>query len=226
MKPVESPKPVAPGLLYRLKNTNIGQAWLVLVLALCFGASLAAVQLTLGPVIEQNKLNETLQKVPELVLGTAGAQKIVEQNQNLVVEPEIIAVEKGGRKIFYSVYKATLNGEPTGWVVKTAGQGYADKIEVLIGFDPAIETITGLFVLDQKETPGLGNKIITEKWRKQFAKKDIIQPLVVVKKGAKASNEVDSVTGATISSESITSIINKAASDLRGPLSANILKVK
>jgi hypothetical protein len=53
------------------RSSNLVQAWLVLVLAVGFGVSLAGVQLALGPVIESNKTNETLEKVPELVLGKA-----------------------------------------------------------------------------------------------------------------------------------------------------------
>jgi len=46
----------------------------VLILALFFGTALAGVQITLGPKIDQNKLNETLERVPELVLGKQGAE--------------------------------------------------------------------------------------------------------------------------------------------------------
>ena len=60
------------GGLHRLKQNPIVQAWLVLLLAVCFGASLAGVHLKLAPVIETNKRNETLQQVPQLVLGNPG----------------------------------------------------------------------------------------------------------------------------------------------------------
>ena len=213
-------EPEASGMLKNKKSGYIVQAWLVLTLALCFGASLAGVQLTLGPTIEENKINETRQKVPELVLGAEKAQKIDEKSQAFFIEPHTISIEKPGKKISYSVYEARLNDKLTGWVAKTSGQGYADKIELLIGLDSLAKTITGLFILEQKETPGLGNKIITKAWRNQFINKDTSQQLVVVKKGAKALNEIDAITGATISSRSVTSIINKAIGDLRGSLVA------
>jgi electron transport complex protein RnfG len=107
-----------------------------------------------------------------------------------------------------------------GWVAKASGQGYADKIELLLGLDPEAKSITGLFILEQKETPGLGNKIITDAWRSQFLDKKTDNPLVVVKGGAKVPNEIDAVTGATISSRSVTTIVNTAISDLRDPLAA------
>jgi electron transport complex protein RnfG len=106
-------------------------------------------------------------------------------------------------------------------VAKTGGQGYADKIEILIGFDHALKTITGLFVLDQKETPGLGNKIIEPAWRGQFKDKSTQTPLSVVKTGAKAAHEINAITGATISSKSVTGIINSATGDLKKSLAGD-----
>ena len=202
-----------------LKANYLIQAWLVIFLAVGFGVALAGVQLALGPVIEQNKLNETLKKVPELVLGSAEAQKMAAENQQLDIVPEQIAVKKPTSEKFYSVYQASYEGKPKGWVIKTKGQGYADSIELLIGLTPDLSTITGLFVLDQKETPGLGNKIITDTWRSQFINIPADAPLVVVKTGKTKPGEIDAVTGATISSRSVTTLINSTITDLRQPLS-------
>jgi electron transport complex protein RnfG len=202
----------------RLKSNSLVQAWLVLVLAVSFGVSVAGVQLALGPIIETNKINETLEKVPELVLGGALASKMTAENQKLEIQARQVAVEKTDRPKFYNVYEARYQGELKGWVVKTKGQGYADTIELLLGLSPDLSTITGLFVLDQKETPGLGNKIITDGWRSQFVDAPTDRSLVVVKTGASQPGEIDAVTGATISSKSVTAMINAAIGDLRQPL--------
>ncbi len=212
-------------MLERIKNNYLVQAWLVMILALWFGASLAGVQLTLGPTIEANKTNETLEKVPELVVGRAEAEKMAQKNQSLIITPQSMSIDKQGKKYHYSVYETRFpDGKQAGWVVKTTGQGYADKIELLIGFDSVAETITGLFVLDQKETPGLGNKIIKSEWRDQFIKKDTDRNLIAKKNGARASNEIDAITGATVSSKSVCTIINKTVSDLRNQLAKKALK--
>lgn len=203
-----------------VKTNFISQTWLVLLLAICFGALLAGIQITLGPTIEANKINETLQKVPEMVFGAAQAQELADRKQAVDVTPVSVEVEKAGKTIRYSVFEAKTEGQLAGWVAKTAGQGYADKIEMLIGFDPHVEKITGLFVLDQKETPGLGNKIVTDAWRSQFLAKSTGQALTAVKGNAKAGNEIDAITGATISSKAVTDIINTAVNDLRKPLIA------
>ena len=120
------------------RDNNIVQAWLVLCLAICFGSTLAGMQLALGPTIEQNKVNETMAKVPELVLGQELAAKMAAENQALEISPRTISVEVGGRQQSYSVFEAKYQGNSKGWVIKTGGQGYADKIELLLGLDPAL----------------------------------------------------------------------------------------
>jgi electron transport complex protein RnfG len=194
----------------------ISQAWLVLALAICFGGLLAGMQIVLGPIIETNKINETLERVPVLVFGAAHATEL--SQSGMEINPLSVGVDKAGKTVRYNVYETKSDGQLAGWVTKSAGQGYADKIEILIGFDPGMEKITGLFVLDQKETPGLGNKILEDGWRDQFLNKSTAKPLAPVKGKSRASHEIDAITGATISSKAVTDIINTAVADLRQPL--------
>lgn len=198
-----------------IKNSNIVQAWLVLLLCLCFGSALAAVHVVLSPAIEANKINETLEKVPGLAMGEEKAAALKEQGEALEIETTPVQVEKSGRSLSYSVYEAFLKGERIGWVIKSSGQGYADKIELLLGMDASAETISGLFVLEQKETPGLGNKVIESPWRGQFIGKPASRALSVTKSGASSPEEIDAVTGATISSKAVVQIINTALADVR-----------
>nr|WP_246805288.1 FMN-binding protein [Desulfosarcina cetonica] len=64
----------------------------------------------------------------------------------------------------------------------------------------------------------MGNKIITDTWRGQFINIPAGAPLVVVKTGKTKPGEIDAVTGATISSRSVTTLINSTITDLRQPL--------
>jgi electron transport complex protein RnfG len=204
------------------KNSNLVQAWLVLLLALCFGSALAAVQVNLSGIISANKLNETLDRAPELVPAAGAAGESKDASASVDIAPGSITVNSGGKSVSYPLYRVSRNGTLAGWVLKAGGQGYADRIELLLGLDPDQETITGLFILEQKETPGLGNKIITPEWRGQFIGKRIKVPLMVVKKG-KTDNAIDAITGATISSRSVTAIVNRTIGDVRGRLTpANI----
>ncbi len=201
----------------RFQNNNLLQAWLVLTLALIFGIALAGVQAALGPKIEANKIKETMEKVPEVVLGLEAAQKLAASGEALNIQSRIIEVDKKDKKKFYTVYEARFQDNAlAGWVAKAGGQGYADKIELLVGIDALAENITGLFILDQKETPGLGNKISDTAWRNQFIDKPATSPLVVVKDKSQGPSKIDAISGATISSVSVCGIINQTVSDI-GP---------
>lgn len=202
----------------RSKRRRLPQAWLVLVLAVGLGSALAAVQVTLSPVIAANRLNETLARIPALLEPNPDPAAGGRASSALKIEPRDVQVKKKDKTTFYKVYQVAREDHFLGWVVKAAGQGYADKIELLVGLDPGIKTITGLFILDQKETPGLGNKIITAAWRDQFAGKNAGQPLRLAKGDPGKHNAIDAISGATISSRSVTRIVNQVTRDLRGPL--------
>lgn len=219
MKPKDNKRDRLKGF----KQSHLVRAWLVLTLAILFGGTLAAVEIKLGPMIEANKRNETLEQVPELILGKALAAKMAAQEQHLTIESHLVAVAKAGRTVSHKVYTTRYQNDLRGYVVKGVGQGYADRIELLLGLDPMLTTITGLFILEQKETPGLGNKITIPGWRNQVLGKKLAQPLTVTKKGATAAHEIDAITGATISSQSVITIINTLVADLKPHLGPSAL---
>ncbi len=196
-----------------MKDSYIGQAWLVLLLSLAFGGLLAGVQATLGPKIAKNKRNETYDQIPALV-----TLREWQEPHDLVV----IAVADAAKteevdangKIAYKAFSA--GGKHVGWVIKGAGQGFADRIELLIGLDTTGSKILGMYVLDQKETPALGDRIREAMFRDQFQGKLTAEPLEVADAVTSASaKEVIAVTGATVSSESVCEIVNKAVAEFR-----------
>ncbi len=214
----------AAGPLGRFKNSNFAQAWLILVLAIIFGVALAAVQANLSGIIAANKLDETLEQIPALVWGAATAPEIAGRNASVAITPGTVTIKKDAKTVYYNLFRVTHEDKLAGWVVKAGGQGYADKIEILIGLDPNADTITGLFILQQKETPGLGNKIALPRWRNQFMRKKTSTPLVVTKGKSPEPNAIDAVTGATISSRSVTGLVNRTIGDIRGRLTPETIR--
>jgi len=202
----ETVNPINPAASFK-PLTYISEAWLVIVLALAFGGALAAVHQTLAPIIAENKRNETYNEIPKLVPGAVKEETI-----------ELVVAGADGKQV--QVYRAmNTDGTHLGWVVPAAGQGFADRIELLIGVDADVQTITGLFVLDQKETPGLGDFITDEgRFRGQFAGRPVDPPLEVVTETPAADHQIRALTGATISSESVSDIVNSAVANLRDVL--------
>ena len=99
-------------------------------------------------------------------------------------------------------------GALVGYAIAGEKAGYQDIVGLIFGYDPASEQVVGMKVLESKETPGLGSKIITDStFLDEFA--GVETPLVGVKEGGDGPGEVDMITGATISSEVVIEIINE-----------------
>jgi len=185
-----------------MKIKYLSQAWLVLALSVSIAAALAVVQVALAARIRKNKLDETMGQIPSLVSGATGGK----------------AFQIDGRTVYRAV---DGNGKQLGWVVPASGPGFADVIEVLIGLDNSAKTITGLYVLDQKETPGLGNNITKSYFQDRFKGQPTASALAVVKsKTAAGRGKILALTGATISSVSVTRIVNNAVAELGAKLAA------
>ncbi|NLE37801.1 MAG: FMN-binding protein [Pirellulaceae bacterium] len=187
------------------KGGYIRQAWLVIILALVYGAALAGTQTALGPIIAENKKNETFHQIPLLVEGADSAKT------------EMVMI-KGANGKEQAIYRAVAaDGKRLGWVLPAMGQGFADRVDVLIGVNSDVTTITGLYVLDQKETPGLGALITGEDFLKQFRGVATAEPIKVVK-AEPAAGQILAITGATISSDTVADIVNKAIENLKEPI--------
>jgi len=87
-----------------------------------------------------------------------------------------------------------------GYVVQSYGKGYSSYIDTLIAVDTNFK-VQKISILDQKETPGLGDEIDTAAFRKQFEGKNI-DHLKVLK--TETAEDIQAVSGATISSRAVT----------------------
>lgn len=98
-------------------------------------------------------------------------------------------------------------GEQNGYVMEVQATGYGGIFTVTVGVT-VDGIITGVVVGDNSETPGLGKNAQRPEFAAQFAGKD---GTITVKKGGGASeNEVDALTGATITTEAVTNAVNEA----------------
>jgi electron transport complex protein RnfG len=190
----------------------IKQGWLVLVLGLAFGGALAGVQVWLGPKIHENKLNETFGQLPHIVPGADG-----EVSKQIYTSGEGVDIQAEGIKI-YAAYNAQK--QLVGYAVQGEGAGYGDRIVALVGLNRPATTITGVYVLDQKETPNLGSKITDPAWNSQFEGKAATPPLNVVRAEPTQPNQIQAISGATISSDALTTIVNDTVETFRKALEA------
>lgn len=167
--------------------TDFGLPIIVLVLICAIMSGLLAFTNGItAPIIEEaeRKANEAarLEVMPEA--GTAGFEEVA-------VDGELPAAVTG-------VYKAA-NG--AGYTFSIIAEGYGGKntLKMAVGIS-ADGKITGTKVLSQSETPGLGAKITTEAFQKQFSKNDAYGGGGVDSDYVSSIDNIQAISGATRSS--------------------------
>lgn len=204
-----------------MRDSYLGQAWLILLLAGVFGALLAAVHLQLSPRIEENIRAEIMREIPGLLLGTdvvEGGSISIDGNE-LRIEPPVgesrlltVIEQPSAVSALYQVSEGVAGQEQlVGWVARGQDHGYADVIELLVGLTGDTSRITGIYVLNQKETPALGDGIVKPDFRQHFVGISTDEPVTVGRDAAEAASDpqaIPALTGATVSSRSVCKIVN------------------
>jgi electron transport complex protein RnfG len=172
--------------------------------------------ITLGP-IEAYKAEVLRRAVSEVLNDPARYETLYATAQGVFESPPAAGTERGVEKIYVGL---DANGRTTGVAVKAAAAGFQDVITLIYGFDPATGKLLGMKVLDNKETPGLGDKIEKDlAFVAQF--QEASPPLEAVKRSTGAPGEIDAITGATISSRAVVRIINESLARLRAPIESH-----
>jgi len=181
----------------------VQESWLILVLGIVFAVLLAGAQTTLLPRIQVNQAKALNEAIGEVVPGA--------------VKTETVDLKPTYDRNVFKCFDA--QGRFVGWALDMLGNGFADKIRIVAGLAPDCAQLTGLKVIENVETPGLGNKIAEAEWAGQYQGLDAGRPITVQKHPPVAGqNEVRAVTGATISSKAVTDIVNAALARVRPEL--------
>ena len=97
-------------------------------------------------------------------------------------------------------------GEPMGCVITvTTHEGYGGDITLTMGIDNS-GTLNGISILSISETPGLGMRA-EEVLKPQFAGKNVTE-FTYTKTGAVSEDQVDAISGATITTNAVTNAVN------------------
>jgi Na+-translocating ferredoxin:NAD+ oxidoreductase subunit G len=91
--------------------------------------------------------------------------------------------------------KEVLPADGSGEAIVVKPRGYSSEIEMMVGIDPQGK-VSGVKILSQKETPGLGADVAKPGFLDQFKGKSVKDKLA-------AKQDIDAITGATISSRAV-----------------------
>ncbi len=136
----------------------------------------------------------------ERIAEFARLEKIEAMQKVLPDAQEFVEVTQG------KVWEAKAGGQVIGRVLAASTQGYSGPIESLVGLD-ASGLVSGVRVLQQTETPGLGAKITSARFLGQFQGRKAEE--VALKKDD-PGGKIDAITAATISSRALTNAIRQA----------------
>ena len=145
----------------------------------------------------------TVKKIAELEAANS------KKNMQSLIDADNFEECENGEVTYY----AAINGGKTAaYIFTESSKGYGGDVSVMTAIKPD-GTVAGVAILDVSgETPGLGQNAAKESFFSQYI--GLKNGVSVLKNGAKAeNNEVDAVTGATITSTAVTRAVNKALDD-------------
>lgn len=99
------------------------------------------------------------------------------------------------------------SGNLVGYAIPSSHKGYGGEIEIMVGVTIEGE-IKGVNILSINETPGLGMNATKESFRNQFLGEAPQNGFTA--KGDISKQQIDALTGATITSEAVSQAVNKA----------------
>lgn len=132
------------------------------------------------------------------------------------------ALAKEGKDCRLPLFRYQKDGAE-GYVVPLHGAGLWGAIWGYVAFEADFNTVIGVTFDHKSETPGLGAKITTPEFQGQFAGKRIFSPegefvsVTVVKNADKSfENQVDAISGATITSTGVSAMLKDCLEPYRG----------
>ena len=135
-------------------------------------------------------------------------------SQELVkIFEETVEEKQQGSLTMYVYSPAEDKGEIQAVAVGFAGPGLWGPIKGFLSLERDMKTIRGVVFYEQEETPGLGGDIVSAGFRNQFRGKSIESDggdygIRIVRTGASADNEVDAISGATITCDKVEAMLN------------------
>tara|TARA_R110001592_G_scaffold363371_1_gene685798 strand:- start:444904 stop:445605 length:702 start_codon:yes stop_codon:yes gene_type:complete len=181
------------------------------------GLLIVSVYVLTLPVIARNEAEALQQAVLQVLPGAVAKASFVFAADG-TFHPATGASATG--EIVHAGYD--VEGQLVGVAVEAQGMGYQDVIRILYGYAPKQQVIVGMQVLASKETPGLGDKIEKDAvFLANFRALDVRlaangenleHTIEAVKQGTKTSPwQIDGITGATISSKAVASILRQGS---------------
>ncbi len=188
-------------------KSMLKDAAILFVITLVAGLLLGVVnEVTKEPIAEQEKLAK--QAAWQEVFPEAALEDFTEMTDFNVEEAQNILNEGGytGARVDSVAQVAGSDGSVAGYVLTvTTHEGYSGDIQFTMGVQMD-GTLNGISLLSISETPGLGMQA-EEVLKPQFAGKNV-EKFSYTKTGATSEDQIDAISGATITTNAVTNGVN------------------
>lgn len=165
---------------------------------------LAVVNNVTAPVIAANNAKKQAEAMQKVIPGAAGFS-----DENLAMK-FLLSSDDSACKLsnISQIFEAKdSNGNTAGYAVMVNPNGYVGIISMVVGVSED-GTVTGVDIISQSETAGLGARCTEDGFKAQFTGKKA--NITVAKGGNGDENSIDAISSATITSKAVTSGVNAA----------------
>jgi electron transport complex protein RnfG len=162
-----------------------------MLLSFICGILLSSVRLMTEERIEEQLLHYTQAPAVNQVLASSTNDPVADRLTVQVQERDIT--------VFIGIRDASIEA----LAFETEGSGFGGDLGVMVGYDTSTDTIKGVGITRNSETPGIGSRIKAEGFMKSFIGLVDYREVALKKDGGK----IDGITGATISSRAVCSAV-------------------
>ena len=142
--------------------------------------------------------------------ANAEARKLVlESAQDFEEVKDVKTDNSKGVKVSEIYEVKDASGNTVGYTLKVLPSGYGGTIELMVGIDSAKGQVSGINVVSNSETAGLGAKSTDPEFSDQYKGKPL-EELSVLKNGTPGDTEIKAISGATITSTAVTNGVDAA----------------
>jgi electron transport complex protein RnfG len=171
---------------------------LAAIAAICTALVAATYQLTVDRIADNDKA--ILEQSLEPVLAGISYDSGISESRLVIAPPHDLPGSEAA--LIYRVFDA---GKPVAALIAmTARDGFSGPIRILVGID-VDGVVTGVRILQHRETPGLGDKIDSTRsdWVHQFAGHSLLDPVMTAWAIKRDSGDFDQLTGASITPRAV-----------------------
>lgn len=189
-----------------MKNKIVKDTLAITVITLVAGLALGIVQdITADPIARQQAL--TKERAYKEVFTDAASFETVSSGEDADLEAYLDENGYPAQNIDEVMVAKDDSGNELGYAFTvTTTEGYGGDIQFTMGVRDD-GTLNGLSILSIEETAGLGMKANTDDFKNQFSNKKV-DSFQYTKNKAESENEIDAISGATITTNAMVNGVN------------------